>query len=263
MEMKTKIKVAAFRPQNVLKRSKEKSDRYGFEFFGFPVFELVKRQEALEEIRAVFEAGVDSVVFTSLNGVKTSFSICEGEFELKEKLFAADVYAIGPTTRRALERYGVRVAFMPEEYSAKGLMKLLDSQGGLEARRIVFLRSAEGGTEILAFLREKGASVTDISVYEVQIIVSETEKALFLEFVRYNPNYVIFTSSMTFKTVLQLADKFELEDQILKALTDAKIAAIGDLTARTIREEGMQVDIVATKSTFTEVLKRLKEDVSG
>ena len=261
--METRKKIAAFRPDNVLKRSKEKADRHGFDFLGFSVFELVERKEALKELKEVFDAGVDMVVFTSLNGVKNSFSICEDEFDLKEKLMGVEVYAIGPATRKELVRYGVRVDFMPEEYSAKGLQKLLDAQGGLEAKRIAFLRSAEGGKEILDFLDEKGALVKDISVYKVQITDSDVEKGLFSDLVSYNPDYVIFTSSLTFKMFLVLAEKFGLHEQILDVLATAKIAAIGDLTAETIREEGMKVDIVAEKSTYTEVLKMLKEDASG
>lgn len=260
--MNTRRKIAAFRPDNVLKRSKQKSDRHGFDFFGFPVFELVERKEALPEITGVFEAGVDIVVFTSYNGVKNSFSICEGGFNLKEQLKGVAVYAIGPATRRELVRCGVQVDFMPEDYSAKGLMALLDAQGELEAKRIAFLRSAEGGNEILAFLREKGASVTDISVYEVQIIDSEEEKKLYVELVKYKPDYVIFTSAMTFKTFLELAERFGLHESVLALLANADIAAIGDLTAESIRKEGMKVDIVAGKSTFTEVLNLLKEHAS-
>ena len=251
-------KIAAFRPENVLKRSMEKANRYGFDFFGFPVFELVDRKEALKEIEDVFEAGVDMVVFTSLNGVKKSFSICEGEFDLKNKLSDVNVGAIGPVTRKELEKRGVRVDFMPEEYSAKGLMRLQEEREGVENKNIVFLRSAEGGREILEFLSERGAFVKDIAVYKMEIKDSEKDKELFSDFVRYKPDYIIFTSSLTFKTFSELVDRFGMREKIVEVLEHAKIVAIGDLTAETISEEGMKVDLVAEKSTFEDVLKQLK-----
>ena len=254
-------KIAAFRPDNVLKRSKEKADRYGFDFFGFPVFELVERKETLKEIENVFDDGLDIVVFTSVNGVKKSFSICEGKFELKKKLVDADVEicAIGPVTRKELEKHDVRVDFMPDEYSAKGLMILMEERGGIENKKIVFLRSAEGGQDILDFLCGKGASVKDIAVYKVEIKDTEEEKELFSEFVTYNPDYVIFTSSLTFKTFLGLARKFEMEKEIFAVLERAKIAAIGELTAENITGKGIKVDLVAEKSTFEDLLNEIKE----
>ncbi len=252
-------KIAVFRPENVLKRSKEKADRYGFDFFGFTLFELVDRKEALKEIEDVFNERVDIVVFTSLNGVKKSFGICEGKFELKAKLSdaAIEICAIGPVTGSELEKRGVRVDFMPEQYSAKGLMELMDKREDAE-KKIVFLRSAEGGRDILDFLRQKGAFVKDIKVYKVEIRDTEEEKELFSEFVTYNPDYVIFTSSLTFKTFLELARKFGKKEKISEVLEHAKIAAIGDLTAETITQEGMKVDLVARKSTFEDVLKEIK-----
>jgi uroporphyrinogen III methyltransferase/synthase len=253
-----KKKIAAFRPENVLKRSMEKANRYGFDFFGFPVFELVERKEALKEIEDVFDDRVDMVIFTSLNGVKKTFSTCEGEFDLKNKLSDVNVGAIGPVTRKELEKRGVRVDFMPEEYSAKGLMRLLEERGGVENKNIVFLRSAEGGREILEFLSEKGAFVKDIAVYKMEIKDSGKDKELFLDFVRYKPDYVIFTSSLTFKTFSELVDRFRMREKIVEVLEHAKIVAIGELTAETISEGDMKVNLVAEKSTFEDVLKQIK-----
>ncbi len=251
-------KIAAFRPESVLERSMEKANRYGFDFFGFPVFELVDRKEALREIEEVFEEGVDIVVFTSLNGVKKAFSICEGEIDLKKNLSTVIVGAIGPVTRKELEKRGVRVDFMPDEYSARGLMRLLEEQRDVKNKNIVFLRSSEGGQDILDFLRGKGASVKDIRVYKVKIKDSEEEKRLFSDLLIYKPDYIIFTSSLTFKTFLELARKFGMEEKIFSVLEHAKTVAIGDLTAETIRKEGMKVDLVAGKSTFEDVLKGIE-----
>jgi len=254
-------KIAAFRPENLLPHTREIAERHGFDFFGFPVFELVERKEALSEIGAVFKKGVDMVVFTSVNGVRKSFELCEGKFDLKKKLLDADIEicAIGPVTREELEKHDVRVDFMPDEYSAKGLMILMEERGGVENKKIVFLRSAEGGQDILDFLCGKGAFVKDIAVYKVEIKDTEEEKELFSEFVTYNPDYIIFTSSLTFKTFFGLARKFEMEKKIFEVLERAKIAAIGELTAETITEKGIKVDLVAEKSTFEGLLNAIPD----
>lgn len=248
-------KIAAFRPENVLERSREKAERYGFDFFGFPLFELVERKEALKEIQDAFNAGVDMVVFTSLNGVKNSFDICEGEFDLKKNFLDADVElcAIGPATKTELEKKGLNVNLMPEAYSAEGLKRLFDAIG-VNNRRIAFLRSSEGGREIIAFLERKGAFVEDIAVYRVQEKGLTECKELFADFETYKPDYVIFTSSLTFKIFWARAKELDMRE---KVPGNAKIVAIGDLTADTIAEEGITVDLVAEKSTFEDVLKAL------
>ncbi|MHC1577469.1 MAG: uroporphyrinogen-III synthase [Candidatus Methanospirareceae archaeon] len=272
-------RVAAFRPESVLERSKEEAERHGFDFFGFPVFELVERQEALKEVKGAFEGGkgdfeggkgegVDAVVFTSLNGVKKAFSLCEGKFDLKGRLLdgGVEVWAIGPVTRAELERRGVRVDFMPpEEYSARGLMRLIEERGGVEVggKKIVFLRSSAGGREILEFLRGRGAFVRDISVYKVAVKdwgEGGEEKERFSALVAYNPDFVVFTSSLTFKTFFGLAERLEegLRREVLAVLERAKVVAIGDLTAESISEEGVRVDLVAGRSTFEGVLEALK-----
>ncbi len=240
----------------MLPHSREIAERHGFDFFGFPVFELVERKEALKEIEAVFEEGVDIVIFTSANGVKKLFGICEGKFDLEKKFSDADVElcAIGPATKEELEKKGLKVNLMPVEYSTEGLKRLFDALG-VKDRKIAFFRSSEGGKGITEFLEGKRAFVKDIVIYEVKKKDLTECKEPFEGFVKYKPDYVIFTSSLTFKIFLEFAKELDIREDVLK---NAKIVAIGDLTAETIAGEGIKVDLVAEKSTFEDVLKEIK-----
>ena len=254
-------KIAAFRPENMLPRTKEQAAQYGFDFFGFSVFELVAREDAVREIAAVFEAGVDIVVFTSVNGVRKTFALCAGTFDLKRELSNADVAvcAIGPATEAELEAQGVTVDVMPAEYSASGLKRLF-IELGVTGKSIAFLRSAEGGKEIINFLDDNGALVTDIAVYTVKERGLDSLKERFDALVAYKPDYVIFTSSLTFTILFTAAKALKREQEIFEGV---KIAAIGDLTAETILRNGLNVDLVAGKSTFEAVLIELKNKLRG
>ncbi len=254
------MKIAAFRPENMVTRAKEIAARYNFDFFGFPVFQLVTRKDAVEEIEKAFASNVDIVVFTSLNGVQKTFRICDDAgFDLKAKLSAVEVCAIGPTTRDELQKRGVDVSLMPEEYSAKGLMELLTPRAATAAK-IVLLRSAAGGKQLTEFLRTRGAYVVDIAVYEPRLIETESQRRRFVELIEYQPDYIIFTSSLTFKYFRELASKFRLEEDITALLRTAKVTAIGDLTAKTIAEAGISADIVAERSTFEDVVSEIKRN---
>jgi len=252
-----RTKIAAFRPENLLPHTREIAAQHGFDFSGFPVFELMEREEALQEIKAVFEEGVDIVVFTSVNGVRKSFDLCEGKIDLKKKLLDAniEICAIGPVTREELAEKGLQVHLMPAAYSADGLKDLFNAVL-VKDRRIVFLRSSEGGKGITDFLDANGASVTDISVYTVKKIDPADLKELFDSLVKYKPDYVIFTSSMTFEIFFELVKELDSEEEIFGA---AKIVAIGELTAETITGKGIKVDLVAEKSTFEDLLNAIKE----
>lgn len=248
-------KLAAFRPENLLLRTKELAAQYGFDFFGFPVFDLVEREEALSEITAVFQEGVDILVFTSVNGVKKAFELCEGNIDLREKILEVDskLCAIGPVTREELQRKGLRVNLMPAVYSTEGLKELFGEMK-VRDRRIVFIRSAEGNKEIISFLEEKGALVTDIVIYQMRRKDITEFKNQLESLVRYKPDYIIFTSSMTFEILFEFSKELKRENNIFRGV---KIVAIGDLTAGTITREGLNVDIVAEKGTFESILNEI------
>jgi uroporphyrinogen III methyltransferase/synthase len=254
-------KIAAFRPENMLPRTKELAERHGFDFFGFSVFELVAREAAVREIAAVFEVGVDVVVFTSVNGVRKTFALSNGKIDLQRELSNAGavVCAIGPATKAELEAHGVNVDLMPAEYRAEGLTRMFTARG-VTGKSIAFFRSAEGGKEILTALARRGASVTDIAVYTVQERARTEFQALFDALLAYAPDYLIFTSSLTFTIFVTAAKALGLEQRLVDGV---KIAAIGDLTAETITRHGLNVDLVAGESTFEAVLIALKDKLKG
>jgi uroporphyrinogen III methyltransferase/synthase len=251
-----KVKLAAFRPENLLTRTAELAAKHGFDFFGFPLFELVKREEALEELEAVFKDGLDILVFTSVNGVRRSFELCAGKLDLKQSMVdsKADLCAIGPVTREELVKKGLHVHLMPTAYSTDGLKELFSTRG-VKNTRIVFLRSSAGNKEITDYLRQAEAIVTDIVVYELKKKAIEDLTGYFVDLVNYKPDHIIFTSSMTFEIFFEFANELHLIEKLFEY---AKIDAIGDLTAETIANKGLQVNFVAEKSTVEDLLQGLQ-----
>jgi len=93
-------------------------------------------------------------------------------------------------------------------------------------------------------------------VYELKKKDLTEFKKLFEDLVKFKPDYVIFTSSLTFEIFFELSKELDLEKEIFRA---TKIAAIGDLTAETITGKGMRVDLIAEKSTFEDLLNAIEE----
>ena len=73
------------------------------------------------------------------------------------------VAAIGPGTARALRERGVIADVVPERFVAEGLV---DALAGVEFSRVLIARAAQARDVLPDALRERGASVEVVSLYE-------------------------------------------------------------------------------------------------
>jgi len=263
-EAKERKKVAIFRPEGAIERTRKAVEQAGFAFFGFPVFKLVAKKEALQEIKNIFSASpspvakaVDFVVFTSANGVRFAFEICEsGGLDLRELLSSAHIVAIGPATVQELKKRGLS-AFVPQEFSSRGLVRLLASVG-VKGKKVLLLRSSAGSSSLRMQIEELGASVRDIAVYEPVLRADADAKRDFERLIEFEPEFAVFTSSLTFKSFLKLSRAFGVESKVLSMLNAAKIVAIGEPTASAVRNAGLEVSIIPEKSTIESILEAIK-----
>jgi len=270
-EANERKRVAIFRPEGAIERTRKAVEQAGFAFFGFPVFKLVARKEALPEIKNIFSASpspvakaVDFVVFTSANGVRFAFEICESEggLNLRELLSSAHIVAIGPATVQELKKRGLSADFVPQEFSSRGLVRLLASVG-VKGKKVLLLRSSAGSSSLRMQIEELGASVEDIAVYEPVLREDADAKRDFERLIEFEPEFAVFTSSGTFKSFLKLSRAFGVESNVLSMLNAAKIVAIGEPTASAVRDAGLEVSIIPEKSTIESILEAIKRYVES
>ena len=262
-------RVAIFRPEGAIERTRKAVEQAGFAFFGFPVFKLVARKEALQEIKNIFSASpspvakaVDFVVFTSANGVRFAFEICESEgLDLRDLLSSAHIVAIGPATVQELRKRGLS-AFVPQEFSSRGLVRLLASVG-VKGKKVLLLRSSAGSSSLRMQIEELGASVKDIAVYEPVLREDADAKRDFERLIEFEPEFAVFTSSLTFRSFLKLSRIFGVESDVLSMLNAAKIVAIGEPTASAVRNAGLEVSIIPEKSTIESILEAIKRYIES
>ena len=74
------------------------------------------------------------------------------------------VAAIGPGTARALRAHGVEADIVPERAVAEGLVEALRGRAACE--RVLVARAAEGRDVLIDALRERGAHVDVVALYE-------------------------------------------------------------------------------------------------
>jgi uroporphyrinogen III methyltransferase/synthase len=220
----------------------------GAEVVELPAIRIEPRIES-DEVRNVAGAlGVyELVCLTSPNGVRLLFEAMEAAGVDARALAGVTVAAIGPGTARALAERGVLADVVPERFVAEGLIEALEDHE-VAGARVLVARAAEARDVLPDALRERGAEVDVVALYETvreQPGDEEIEAA-------QGADYVTFTSSSTVTNLAEaLGDRFP---------TDARIVSIGPITSETIRAAGLEVDVEAKSHDIDGLLEALLAD---
>ncbi len=198
-------------------------------------------------------AAFDLFIFTSQNAVPLFL----------DKLFAADldvrafsgkeIYCIGPKTREALRSYGIIADGMAEEYRAEGIIEMLRGKD-LSEKKVCLPRAKGARTYLVDALKEKGAVVEEIFVYETTL-PKDANRQDFLAALA-EADTAVFTSPSGFRHALML-----LEDDP-GPLKDKKLVAIGPVTASAMEKAGFPAHITAAEYTDAGIIEAMKGDPS-
>jgi uroporphyrinogen III methyltransferase/synthase len=165
-------------------------------------------------------------------------------------LAGATVAAIGPGTARALAEHGIAADVVPERFVAEALVEAL---AGVEVKgkRALVARAAEARDVLPDALRERGAEVDVLALYET---VREQPDAEAVEAAQ-SADYVTFTSSSTVTNLTAaLGDRFP---------TAARIVSIGPVTSEAARAAGLEVDVEAERHDVDGLLAALLADAGA
>ena len=141
---------------------------------------------------------------------------------------------------------------VPADFTAEGVLAAL--YGKLKSGDKVLLPRAAVARNVLPEeLSQQGIDVTVVPAYKTE--AGDADKYLVTKLLSDGElDMVTFTSSSTVKNIVKL-----LGDQAVDLLKNAKIAAIGPITAETCRQQGLQVDVQAEEYTIAGLIKAIKE----
>jgi uroporphyrinogen III methyltransferase/synthase len=184
-----------------------------------------------------------TVVFTSTNGVRAARDRMR-ELKLDARIFAGcDVAVIGDATARAVrDMLCIEPDVVPERAVAEALADALIARGNVRGRRFILLRAEIGRPVLVDRLRNAGAIVDDIAIYETTIATALPDD-LIDALAGGRVNWITFTSSSTARNFVTL-----LGDAYRDKLTGVKLASIGPVTTDTIRSLGLEPAVVADKA---------------
>ena len=190
----------------------------------------------------------DLICLTSPNGVRLLFERLADDGRDARALAGATVAAIGPGTARALREHGIVADVVPEKFVAEGLIEALADR---EIKRALVARAAEARDVLPDALRERGAEVDVLALYDT---VAEPLSDDALAALR-GASHVTFTSSSTVRFLLEAAGG-------PGALEDARLVSIGPVTSATLREHGLEPHVEAERHDIEGLVAALLQDAS-
>jgi uroporphyrinogen III methyltransferase/synthase len=200
---------------------------------------------------AMREAGLDARAFGGwrTNG-ESARTATEGTSMGSPSSPGTTVAAIGPGTARALSRCGIAADIVPERFVAESLIEALAAID-VTRKKVMVARAAEARDVIPDHLRERGADVDVVALYET---VREEPSSEAIEAAQA-ADYVTFTSSSTVRNLSEaLGERFP---------ADARIVSIGPVTSESARDAGLEVHVEAERHDVDGLLDALLADAQG
>jgi uroporphyrinogen III methyltransferase/synthase len=207
----------------------------GADVVELPVIRIVPRIDSAEVRDAIQSIHAYAVVcLTSPNGVRLLFEALATAGRDARALANATVAAIGPGTAGELAAHGIAADVVPERSIAEALVQALGDVE-VEGRPVLIARAAEARDILPEALRERGAKVDVVALYETVAEDPEPEAIMAAQ----EADYVTFTSSSTVKNfVAAVGDGFPAH---------SRVVSIGPVTSEAAREAGLTVDIEAER----------------
>jgi uroporphyrinogen III methyltransferase/synthase len=190
----------------------------------------------------------DLICLTSPNGVRMLFERLAIEGRDARSLAGARVAAIGPGTAAALREHGVIADIVSERFVAEGLVEAL---ADVPVSRALIARAAEARDVLPDALRERGAEVDVVALYETVAEPFDDGRRLAVA----RADYVTFTSSSTVNYFFAALDGAELSKR-------TRLASIGPVTSDALRGRGLEPDVEARRHDIDGLVQALVDDVA-
>jgi uroporphyrinogen-III synthase len=190
------------------------------------------------------------LILTSVNGVDALWARLEKLRIPSRSLRHLKVVAIGPATKKAIEKRGLRVDLVPEEYVAESVVKSLRNR--VRGARVLLARARVARDVIPRKLRQLGAQVDVVEAYETVLPESSRQRlSSVLGVSDQRPTVITFTSSSTVRNFLALLDaRGRGRPRHTSLLDGIQLASIGPVTSATMKQLGLPVHIQATQYTI-------------
>lgn len=226
--------------------------QFGGRPINLPLQKIVKRPIFIDQLEKYVHE-TDWILFTSVNSV--NYFVQNITNELIQKVHQKKIGAVGEKTKKALQKEGFEVSFIPSQYTGKTLANELSYKVD-KGTKFLFIRGSLASDNVPRILGENGHRVTQLTVYETIANVSVKNELIDL---LKNKKIDVITFLNPF-SVEQFSFLIENIFSIIE-LQNIKFACIGEVTALKAREKGFHNIIIPTKFTIESLLKKIADDM--
>lgn len=234
-------------------------ERYGAKVIICPTIEIAE-PESYERLDEAIDHlyGYDWLIFTSANAIEYFLRRLNARGVKVEELDEIKVCGIGQPSADKLRDAHVHVDVIPSQSKAEGVFDALSEFVGgteqLHGLNILLPRAAVARDYLPKALEDAGARVDVVTAYRT-IVPENVDRGRLSAMLAGSADCIAFTSSSTVKNLALLFDTHDLS----KVLSGLTIACIGDVTAATAEEYGLQVQIQPAQSTVKDLARAIAD----
>jgi uroporphyrinogen-III synthase len=226
---------------------------------------LSSNPEALKFADALFEGKFDAVVFLTGVGARALSNVVKGVHPT-EKFFEAlgkvSVVARGPKPVAVLREWKVPVALTaPEPNTWREVLQAIDDNKlDLRGKQVAVQEYGVSNLELLEGLRERGAYVTAVPVYQWELPEDTAPlRAAVEEVIAGRIDVALFTTSVQIHHLFQIAEQDGKKGALKAGIEHMVKASIGPTTSETLRSYGLLVDLQASHPKMGFLVKEAAE----
>jgi uroporphyrinogen III methyltransferase/synthase len=192
----------------------------------------------------------DWLVLTSPNGVDALFARLVAMGADARSLAGVKIAAVGTGTSGALAQRSIHADLVPETFTTAALADALIKAIGGAHKKVLLARSDIATPGLAEALTNAGADLREIKIYRTTRPAGLGDEAT-AALKEGRIDWVTFTSSSTAENFLQIVAPMYLDLQTLH------IAAIGPVTAETLKNHGLAPHVTASPHTIESLVKAM------
>ncbi len=226
---------------------------------------VAENTAALNFTHELIAGAYDVVIFLTGAGARALLKVVEEEQHTEnflQSLRRVKVVARGPKPLSVLREWNVPVAVTaPEPCTWRELITSMEElPGGMQGQRVVVQEYGVANTELLAALKERGATVQSFAVYQWALPVdTEPLREAVNALIEHQVDVALFTTGVQATHLFQIAEVMGQAEKLRAAMAGIMVASIGPATSETLDSLGIEVDLEPSHPKMGVLVKEAAE----